>query len=209
MSSQKVAFIYSPSLVDQLDKIPKIAGRAQMVNSLIHSYGLFAKLKVVAPHPCDSKQLQTFHSSSYLEYIQECDLKACASGEDEDEDENYEFGLDHDCPVVDNLFELCSTIGGASYTGADLLVSGEFKWVVNWFGGWHHAKRERASGYCYVNDCVLAILRLRKRFERVLYIDLDLHHGDGNYIIRYNRTQNHYNEFNKGSKRRSNTLTKY
>lgn len=51
--------------------------------------------------------------------------------------------------------------------------------VINWSGGLHHAKRSSASGFCYVNDCVLSILELLKRFPRVLYIDIDVHHGDG------------------------------
>lgn len=175
--SDKVGYIYSPRLEAELDKIPKIAGRAQMVNSLVHSYQLFRKLRIVTPEPCDCKQLQSFHSSSYIEYLKRC-------GDDRvDEEEALEeasfYGLDHDCPLVPDLFEMCARIGGASLAAADLIVSGECRYVVNWFGGWHHAKRERASGYCYVNDAVLAILRLRRRFERVLYVDLDLHHGDG------------------------------
>ena len=48
-----------------------------------------------------------------------------------------------------------------------------------WAGGMHHAKKSEASGFCYVNDIVLGILELLKRHERVLYIDIDIHHGDG------------------------------
>ena len=51
--------------------------------------------------------------------------------------------------------------------------------VINWSGGLHHAKAHGASGFCYVNDCVLAILELLKVHPRVLYIDIDIHHGDG------------------------------
>ena len=51
--------------------------------------------------------------------------------------------------------------------------------AINWSGGLHHAKRQEASGFCYVNDCVLAILELLKKHQRVLYIDIDVHHGDG------------------------------
>lgn len=39
--------------------------------------------------------------------------------------------------------------------------------------------RDEASGFCYLNDAVLGILRLRRKFDRILYVDLDLHHGDG------------------------------
>ncbi|KAF3837371.1 hypothetical protein F7725_004835 [Dissostichus mawsoni] len=52
---------------------------------------------------------------------------------------------------------------------------------VNWAGGWHHAKKDEASGFCYVNDAVLGILKLREKYERVLYVDVDLHHGDGTH----------------------------
>lgn len=51
--------------------------------------------------------------------------------------------------------------------------------AINWSGGLHHAKKMEASGFCYVNDCVMGILELLKTYERVLYIDIDCHHGDG------------------------------
>jgi acetoin utilization deacetylase AcuC-like enzyme len=43
----------------------------------------------------------------------------------------------------------------------------------------HHAKKAEASGFCYINDIVLAILELLKTYRRVLYVDIDIHHGDG------------------------------
>jgi histone deacetylase 1/2 len=46
-------------------------------------------------------------------------------------------------------------------------------------GGMHHAKKAEASGFCYINDIVLAILELLKTYRRVLYVDIDIHHGDG------------------------------
>jgi acetoin utilization deacetylase AcuC-like enzyme len=46
-------------------------------------------------------------------------------------------------------------------------------------GGLHHARKSKASGFCYLNDCVLAIMRLLCEYRRVLYIDIDVHHGDG------------------------------
>ena len=46
-------------------------------------------------------------------------------------------------------------------------------------GGMHHSRKSKASGFCYLNDCVLAIMRLLADFRRVLYIDIDIHHGDG------------------------------
>ena len=46
-------------------------------------------------------------------------------------------------------------------------------------GGYHHAKKQYASGFCYLNDIVISILRLLDVYDRVLYIDIDVHHGDG------------------------------
>lgn len=80
---------------------------------------------------------------------------------------------------MEKLHDFVRTIAGGSLAAAKALVAGSVDVAVNFCGGWHHAQRDQASGFCYVNDCVLAILELQKRFKRVLYIDLDIHHGDG------------------------------
>jgi histone deacetylase 1/2 len=51
--------------------------------------------------------------------------------------------------------------------------------AINWGGGLHHAKKNEAQGFCYINDIILCILELLKVFSRVLYIDVDVHHGNG------------------------------
>lgn len=84
-----------------------------------------------------------------------------------------------DCPVFDGLFEFCQMYTGASLDGAVKLNHGLTDIAVNWAGGLHHAKKGEASGFCYINDIVLAILELLKYHPRVLYIDIDIHHGDG------------------------------
>lgn len=68
---------------------------------------------------------------------------------------------------------------GGSLDGARKLISGQSDIAINWSGGLHHAKKFEASGFCYINDIVLAILELLRYFPRVLYIDIDVHHGDG------------------------------
>ena len=104
------------------------------------------------------------------------------------------FNVGEDCPVFDGLFEFCQISAGGSIAGAVKLNrnhTGTFSSdlaffihclkdvAVNWAGGLHHAKKSEASGFCYVNDIVLAILELLKHHQRVLYIDIDIHHGDG------------------------------
>lgn len=63
--------------------------------------------------------------------------------------------------------------------GANILCNKSSDIVLNWLGGLHHAKYNKASGFCYINDCVLAIKRLLHDFRKVLYVDIDVHHGDG------------------------------
>lgn len=59
------------------------------------------------------------------------------------------------------------------------MASGATDIAINWAGGLHHAKKREASGFCYINDIVLGILELLRVYPRVLYIDIDCHHGDG------------------------------
>jgi acetoin utilization deacetylase AcuC-like enzyme len=107
------------------------------------------------------------------------------------------FNCVEDCPIFADMFEFCKMYAGASLAGARKLSAGTTDTAINWSGGLHHAKRGEANGFCYVNDAVLAILemlkyvdcslRAKRRTEqvlqryhpRVLYIDIDIHHGDG------------------------------
>lgn len=93
--------------------------------------------------------------------------------------QRFNAGEYTDCPVFDGLFEFTSLYTGASLDGAVKLNQGATDVAINWSGGLHHAKKSEASGFCYINDIVLAILELLKVHARVLYIDIDVHHGDG------------------------------
>ncbi|ODM88994.1 Histone deacetylase 1 [Orchesella cincta] len=89
------------------------------------------------------------------------------------------FNIGKDCPVFDGLFDYCQLSAGGSISGAVKLNKEATDIAINWAGGLHHAKRCDASGFCYVNDIVLAIQELLKYHQRVLYVDIDVHHGDG------------------------------
>jgi histone deacetylase 1/2 len=67
------------------------------------------------------------------------------------------------------------TIEGA----AQRIATGAADIAINWSGGLHHAKKREASGFCYINDIVLGILELLRTYPRILYVDIDCHHGDG------------------------------
>lgn len=74
----------------------------------------------------------------------------------------HRFNVGEDCPVFDGLYEYCQISAGGSIASAIKLNHGQAEVAVNWAGGLHHAKRGEASGFCYVNDIVLAILELLK-----------------------------------------------
>lgn len=88
-------------------------------------------------------------------------------------------GETNDCPVFDGIWNYVSLYSGASVHAAHSLISGQSDIAINWSGGLHHAKKKAASGFCYVNDIVMAIIHLLQVYQRVLYIDIDVHHGDG------------------------------
>ena len=92
--------------------------------------------------------------------------------------EDFKVG-ENDCPCFDGMFEFSQISAGASLDAAVKLNHKSTDIAINWSGGLHHAKKQEASGFCYVNDIVLAILELLKYHQRVLYIDIDVHHGDG------------------------------
>ncbi|KAM4886392.1 histone deacetylase 8 isoform 1-T1 [Sylvia borin] len=167
-------YIYSPEYVALCDSLCKVPKRASMVHSLIEAYCLLDQMKIVKPKVASMEEMASFHTDAYLQHLQ----KVSEEGDD-DHPESVEYGLGYDCPATEGIFEYAAAVGGATITAAQCLLDGKCKVAINWPGGWHHAKKDEASGFCYLNDAVLGILRLRQKFDRVLYIDLDLHHGDG------------------------------
>ena len=89
------------------------------------------------------------------------------------------FNFGDDCPVFDDLYNYCTLYSGATMDATRKLISNQSDIAINWSGGLHHAKKAEASGFCYINDIVLAIVELLRYNSRVLYIDIDVHHGDG------------------------------
>ncbi|XP_050391463.1 histone deacetylase 8 isoform X1 [Patella vulgata] len=173
---KKICYIHSDDILQKCNTLMRIPNRADMVHSLIEAYGLLNCMSIVEPRQATDDELLGFHATNYIEFLHTLDD---LSEEDKCGDEAEEFGLVYDCPIQDGVFHCASLVGGATITAAEKLVSGESDIAINWYGGWHHAHRDSASGFCYINDVVLGILKLRQKFDRVLYIDLDLHHGDG------------------------------
>ena len=73
------------------------------------------------------------------------------------------FNCVEDCPIFADMYDFCRMYAGGSLAGARKLCAGTTDIAINWSGGLHHAKRGEASGFCYINDIVLAILELLRR----------------------------------------------
>ena len=135
-----------------------------------------------------------FHTDEYVDFLN----KVTPDNMEAYQKEQGRFNVGDDCPVFDGLFEFCGISAGGSMEGAARLNRGKCDVAVNWAGGLHHAKKSEASGFCYINgesytvqivlylsdilafpDIVLGILELLRYNQRVLYIDIDVHHGDG------------------------------
>lgn len=97
-----------------------------------------------------------------------------------------EAGIGHgDCPQFDGMHEASARIAGGSIEAVDRILQGEAEHAFNPGGGLHHAMADRASGFCIYNDVALGVARARDAGQRVLYVDLDVHHGDGTQALFY------------------------
>ncbi|KAK2171463.1 hypothetical protein NP493_1062g00048 [Ridgeia piscesae] len=149
--------------------------RVRMAHNLLLNYGLYRKMEIYRPHKATQEEMSKFHSDDYVKFLR------CIRPDNMSEYNKLmqRYNVGEDCPVFDGLYEFCQLATGGSVAGAVKLNKQATDIAINWAGGLHHAKKSEASGFCYVNDIVLAILELLKYHQRVLYIDIDIHHGDG------------------------------
>jgi acetoin utilization protein AcuC len=142
---------------------------------LMEAYGLtsLAGAKVLAPDVASREAIGRFHGLEYIEVLQ-----AVSAGTRVPHAARYGLGPG-DNPIFRGLWEAAQLTAGGSMLAAKLVLEGETDRAFHFAGGLHHAMPDRASGFCYVNDAVLAIMTLRSRGWRVAYVDIDAHHGDG------------------------------
>jgi acetoin utilization protein AcuC len=173
----KTALLYSDSYTrfDYGPQHPLRMERLGLTWRLMEAYGLttLPGMVVREPEPADEARIADFHSRAYLEV-----LKASDSGHPPPRAAMFGLGPG-DNPVFAGLWQVARLVAGGSLEAADLVARGDVDRAFHFAGGLHHAMPARASGFCYVNDAVLAILRLRARGLRVAYVDIDAHHGDG------------------------------
>ncbi|KAI8326049.1 hypothetical protein GQ54DRAFT_294986 [Martensiomyces pterosporus] len=174
---KNVAYFYDPDVGNfhYGPGHPMKPHRIRMTHNLVMSYELYKKMSIYRAAPATCQEMTQFHSDDYVDFLNRVTPENASNFQRELGKYNFE----EDCPVFDGMFDLFSLSAGSSMEGAARLNRGLSDICINWSGGLHHAKKCEASGFCYINDIVLAILELLRHHQRVLYIDIDVHHGDG------------------------------
>jgi acetoin utilization protein AcuC len=147
--------------------------RVELTIALARSLGVLDRpdVRVVAAQPADDAALSRVHDPAYLRAVRTAPADPYFTG----------WGLGtSDNPIFERMHEASALVAGASLRAAEAIWSGEATRAVNIAGGLHHAMPARASGFCVYNDPAVAIARLLDLgAERVAYVDVDVHHGDG------------------------------
>jgi acetoin utilization protein AcuC len=155
------------------DSHPLNPVRLALTMSLAGALGVTRRpeARLLQPEPADEALLTLVHDTAYLEAVRWAPEQPSTAG----------HGLNSpDNPVFPRMHEASALIAGGSVAAAREVWSGRCRHAVNIAGGLHHAMRARASGFCVYNDAAISIAwLLREGAERVAYVDIDVHHGDG------------------------------
>jgi acetoin utilization protein AcuC len=128
-------------------------------------------IRELEPEPARDDELRWVHAARYLEAVRRCSEGPVGC---------HEAGMGPgDTPAFAGMHEASAAVAGGSIRAVEAILGGEASHAFHPGGGLHHALPDRASGFCVFNDPALAIARARRDGLRVLYVDLDVHHGDG------------------------------
>ncbi|MHC4619082.1 MAG: acetoin utilization protein AcuC [Planctomycetota bacterium] len=186
MATGKAVFMHSP----ELEKYryppdhPFSTVRARKTREILDSIGLLSGdgRSEVPPEPAERIVLKKFHTARYLHALK-------MAGEGHQSVQAVKMGLGtSDCPVFEGLYDYAILAAGGTIKAAKLILAGSADAAFNPSGGYHHAHPERASGFCYINDVALACIVLAEQGKKVLYLDVDVHHGDGVAYAFYDRS---------------------
>jgi acetoin utilization protein AcuC len=171
--AQTVGIVYSETF-QQYDfgpTHPLKPTRLKLTYELMKAIGLLSaqNVKVISPREATREDLLLFHREEYLRYVKQ--MSEIGTG-------YLDMG---DTPVFKGCYEASALATGASLTAVESVMSGKVTHAINIAGGLHHAHPDRASGFCIFNDPAVCIAYLKKNYglERILYLDVDAHHGDG------------------------------
>jgi acetoin utilization protein AcuC len=130
----------------------------------------------LAPEPAADDELLWSHTRHYVDVVKRFSHEGAAGGWMESE---AGIGYGGDDPPFAGMHEAAAAVAGGSIRAMEAILRGDVEHAFHPGGGLHHAMPSRASGFCIYDDPALAIARARQEGLRVLYVDLDVHHGDG------------------------------
>ncbi|KJX97517.1 histone deacetylase like protein [Zymoseptoria brevis] len=197
-TGHKVSFHYSSRVEDMHfgRTHPMKPWRLTLTKHLVLGYGLQYAMDTYEAVAAGKDEVRQFHDADYVDFLSQvspgtfnqlCQQprfeRATPTKHDGDSVVLGPFNLSTspgaDCPVFDGMSTYLFLYTGATLAATHQLTSGSSDIAINWSGGLHHAHKSEASGFCYINDIVLSVLDMLRIFPRVLYIDIDVHHGDG------------------------------
>jgi len=154
--------------------------RVELTFELARALGVLDRpgVSLMEPQPADDAVIGRVHHPAYIQAVKDAPGDPYFAG----------FGLNTaDNPVFERMHEASALVVGASIAAAEAVWMGVSRRAVNVAGGLHHAMPDRASGFCVYNDAAIAIDRLLQLgAQRIAYIDIDVHHGDGVQTVFWN-----------------------
>jgi acetoin utilization protein AcuC len=149
--------------------------RAQKAYELCNRYGVlsYPHISLKSPPKLDREKLLLAHSEPYLDALERTSKGELFQG-------MLQFGIGtEDNPPLRGIYEWSRRCAGATWEGMAALLEGSADVAFNPLGGFHHARRSQAEGFCYINDLVIAIEEALAHTARITYVDIDAHHGNG------------------------------
>jgi acetoin utilization protein AcuC len=184
VSRASAGLVYTPALAESQLRPdhPLKPARARDCYRLLEGAGALGggRIEIFSPPAADVEDVLRVHTPGYTEVVRA--LSAAAPGATSRPDAGARYGLSEhgDTPPYPGMFDYALLVCGASQESAQLVRSGACRLAFNPAGGVnHHAMPSRASGFGIFNDTAVAIAWLLEQGQRVLYVDLDVHHGDG------------------------------
>ena len=167
------AVVWDPALLgyDLGGDHPLNPVRLELTIRLATGLGVLDGVRMLVPEPASDTDLKRVHAAEYLEAVKQAPLAGWDVG----------HGLGTmDNPVFSDMHDASTLVVGSTLLAAREVAAGRVRRAVNIAGGLHHAMRDHAWGFCVYNDCAVAISWLLDHgFDRIAYVDTDVHHGDG------------------------------
>lgn len=171
-------FFYHPRMMayDFGEGHPLKPERLRRFTLILEQLGIY---KPIDPGPGSIEDILRVHEPGYVEAIRRHGTQSQAELSMDEKIDLFQHGLGTlDVPVFRGMFEASLAYVAGSAEAARAVRDGS-RLAFGMAGGLHHALRDKSAGFCIFNDCAIACHILRERFDRVAYVDIDVHQGDG------------------------------